>query len=224
MSDAETRALGRVAAVLLVASLARLAWGSVPRSEPPAAPDALPDLLAASRERAEEERTRQTPLGPGERLDPNRVSAVELDRLPGVGPATANALIRSRETEGPFRVPEDLLRVRGIGPALLGRIRARLDLDDPPPGPPGRRSEEGQGAAAGRPRAAGMAKAPAPLDLNRADTMALQSLPGVGPALARRIVEARSQAPFRTVDDLLRVRGIGPVTLTRLRPLVTVSR
>jgi competence protein ComEA len=69
-----------------------------------------------------------------------------------------------------------------------------------------------------------VAEAAAPLDLNRADTTALQSLPGVGPALARRIVEARSQAPFRTVDDLLRVRGIGPATLTRLRPLVTVSR
>jgi competence ComEA-like helix-hairpin-helix protein len=209
MSDAETRGLGRVAVILLAASLARLAWGSVSPGEPTAAPDVLPLLLAESRERADEARRREAPLGVGERLDPNRANAAELDRLPGVGPSTAEALVRSREAEGPFRVPEDLLRVRGIGPSLLARIRPHLDLDDPP---------------RGRRHAAGPAPGPALVDLNRADTLALRDLPGVGPALARRILEARSRGPFRTVDDLLRVRGIGPATLARLRPLVTVTR
>jgi len=226
MSDVETRALGRVAVVLLAASVARLVWGSVPPAEPPAAPDALPALLSASRERAEEERARQAPLGTGERLDPNRASAAELDRLPGVGPATAEALVRSRDAEGPYLVPEDLLRVRGIGPALLGRFRPHLDLDDPPVAARGRRTGRGstQGGGGGSRRAEVTPAPPAPVDLNHADTLVLRSLPGIGPALARRIVEARSEAPFRIVDDLLRVRGIGPATLARLRPLVTVTR
>ncbi|MEJ2359546.1 MAG: ComEA family DNA-binding protein [Deinococcales bacterium] len=53
--------------------------------------------------------------------------------------------------------------------------------------------------------------------LNEAGVEALTRLPGIGPALARRIVAAR---PFATVDDLLRVPGIGPKTLAALRPRV----
>jgi len=53
--------------------------------------------------------------------------------------------------------------------------------------------------------------------LNEADVRALTRLPGIGPALAKRIVAAR---PFATVDDLLRVRGIGPKTLAALRSRV----
>lgn len=58
------------------------------------------------------------------------------------------------------------------------------------------------------------------LDVNRASEAELELLPRIGPAMARRIVEAR---PFTNVDDLLRVRGIGARTLERLRPLVEVD-
>lgn len=224
MADAETRALGRTALLLLAASVVRLAWGDPTPEPPPGGPDALPELLAASRDRADQEEARGKPLRAGERLDPNRASAVELDRLPGVGPATAEALVRDREAEGPYRTAEDLLRVRGVGPALLARLGPHLDLSDPPPGRPVRSGAGGRDATeADGGRAGGGGVPRAPVDLNRADTTALQSLPGVGPALARRIVEARRQTPFRSVDDLLRVGGIGPATLARLRPLVRVS-
>lgn len=56
-----------------------------------------------------------------------------------------------------------------------------------------------------------------PLDVNRATPAELELLPRIGPAMAQRIVEAR---PFASVDDLTRVRGIGPRTLETLRPLV----
>lgn len=55
------------------------------------------------------------------------------------------------------------------------------------------------------------------VSLNRADAETLQVLPGIGPALAARIVAGR---PFRRVDDLEGVSGIGPATMERLRPLV----
>ena len=60
-----------------------------------------------------------------------------------------------------------------------------------------------------------------PTDLNRATAADLEALPGIGPVLAERIVASRAQAgPFASVDDLKRVRGIGPATTARLRPLV----
>ncbi len=60
--------------------------------------------------------------------------------------------------------------------------------------------------------------APLPvININSASLQQLESLPGIGPALARRIVAGR---PYRTVDELLRVSGIGEKLLRRLRPLV----
>lgn len=60
-----------------------------------------------------------------------------------------------------------------------------------------------------------------PINLNRAGAAQLESLPGVGPALARRIIEYRAQnGGFRTVDDLDDVKGIGEKKLEKLRPFV----
>lgn len=65
--------------------------------------------------------------------------------------------------------------------------------------------------------------APAPLELNRADGAALEGLPGVGPVLAGRILQWRlDNGPFRSVDELGEVSGIGDATLARLRSLVRV--
>jgi len=55
-----------------------------------------------------------------------------------------------------------------------------------------------------------------PLDLNRADAVALQVLPGIGPGRAAAIVAARSQRPLRTLSDLELIRGIGPKTVAGL--------
>lgn len=62
-----------------------------------------------------------------------------------------------------------------------------------------------------------------PIDINRAPAEVLETLPGVGPATAAAIIDDRTRnGPFSTVDDLDRVSGIGPATLSRLRDLVTV--
>jgi DNA uptake protein ComE-like DNA-binding protein len=60
-----------------------------------------------------------------------------------------------------------------------------------------------------------------PLDVNRASEPELARLPGVGPALASRIVAAR---PFADVDELRRVKGVRRATLERLRLHVIVGR
>jgi competence protein ComEA len=63
-----------------------------------------------------------------------------------------------------------------------------------------------------------------PLDINRATAAELEKLPGIGPSLARRIVEWReTRGPFRSVEDLLQVPGIGPKTLEGIRDKITVT-
>jgi len=62
------------------------------------------------------------------------------------------------------------------------------------------------------------------LDINRATWVEWTQLEGIGDSLAQRIVADREQnGPFRSVDDLRRVSGIGPKTLARLRPWLDVS-
>lgn len=64
------------------------------------------------------------------------------------------------------------------------------------------------------------------VDLNAADWPELAALPGIGPTLAKRIVASRAaEGPFPAVEDLCRVRGIGPLTLARVRShLVALPR
>jgi competence protein ComEA len=57
-------------------------------------------------------------------LDLNQATEDELDLLPGVGPATAKAIVDYRTAHGPFSSVDDLLDVRGIGPAKLDGFRA----------------------------------------------------------------------------------------------------
>jgi len=67
-------------------------------------------------------------------------------------------------------------------------------------------------------------KAPSPqslLDLNTASKKELQSIKGIGPVLAERIIDGR---PYRTVDDLLKVKGIGPKKLENIRPYFVVGK
>ena len=65
---------------------------------------------------------------------------------------------------------------------------------------------------------------PHPVNINTADESELASLPGIGPAYAHRILVYRqNHGPFRSVDDLLAVRGIGPKRLAALRPLLRLD-
>lgn len=61
------------------------------------------------------------------------------------------------------------------------------------------------------------------VDVNTADVAALDTLPGVGPATAQRIIaEREANGRFKSIDDLARVPGIGPKRLEQLKDLVTV--
>ena len=119
----------------------------------------------------------------------------------------------------------------------------RFDREDPPPPiPPGPRARAAPRWAATRPdppepasavqspRTRGTATPPVPvaqprpLDLNHATTDEISRLPGVGPSLARRIVEERDRrGRFESSDSLRGILGMGPKKLAALREHVTVG-
>lgn len=70
----------------------------------------------------------------------------------------------------------------------------------------------------------GEVEAATQIDLNSADSAALQTLPGVGPVTAESILTWRTEhGRFNTIDELLEVSGIGPKTLDKLRPRVIIG-
>ncbi len=60
------------------------------------------------------------------------------------------------------------------------------------------------------------------INVNTATQAELETLPGIGPVYAARIIEYRKHSPFQTVDELINISGIGDKRLASIRPLVTV--
>lgn len=118
-----------------------------------------------------------------------------------LGGASVVGVAWSVMTSTPRATPE--VEVRGVVPvAAPERERPRLQTSE----------------------SAEPAPAAAKINLNTATATELEVLPGIGPALAARIVEYRTTSgPFRSVDELDEVKGIGPRILERLRPLIAVE-
>lgn len=131
----------RVALALVLAAALLPARFRVQVESPPARPPCAPDgrgepprhWLGCAADPGD-----RRPLAADERLalglpiDPNTAGARELAHVPGLSPRLAEAVVRSREQEGPYREVDDLRRVRGIGPRRLEQARAALRIEVAP--------------------------------------------------------------------------------------------
>jgi len=153
-------------------------------------------------------------------IDLNQADSATLQQLSGIGPHLAARIVNYREKNGPFSQFEDLKQVHGIGPATLERLRvvATVVADKRP------------SASKANALSAAEQYIPKPppaklIDLNRATKEDLMTLPGIGPALAGRILEDRdSKGAFQSVEDLMRIRGIKEKTMEKLRPFLIVAK
>ena len=184
---------------------------SGPATAAPASADGEPDTESAAA--AEPESETESTTEPGTEIVVHVSGAVGepgVVRLPGR--ARVDDALRAA---GGATEEADLSAVNLARPLADGE-----QIHVPVPGEEPRTLPDGPADAAAEPSDSADG---APIDLNTADAAELEELPGVGPAIAQRILEHREKnGPFTSVDGLLEVSGIGPATLEEIRGRATV--
>jgi competence protein ComEA len=171
-------------------------------------------------------------------IDLNRAGAEDLEAIPGVGPVLARRIIDYRKTHGPFKKIDDLQEVSGLSPQNLQKLKPYLGLGSPeeivPPdweaamalgkSASGTYIESQDGRLTGgkgglQPKTPGRV-----IDPNLASKADLETLPGIGPVLAQRIIDYRlSHGPYKKIADLRKVSGIGRKKLEKIKPYLTIG-
>jgi competence protein ComEA len=155
-------------------------------------------------------------------VDLNSASKSDILQLPGVGEKMADRILASRDSSNGFATPENLRGVKGIGKTRYETLKPHLTVEpneqfvkspgDAPQPTMSSRRESKKDLQPGT-----------KIDVNRATVEELQKLEGIGPVMAAKIIEERAKGPFRSPDELRRVKGIGPKTMDKIRPFVTVT-
>jgi competence protein ComEA len=151
----------------------------------------------------------------GEIVNLNTADKAAIENLPGIGSTMADNIIAAR----PFKNVDDLKNVKGIGQVKFDKLK---DLVTVKAAKASKKIEsEATSTTQSTSQATKQSTSVGPVDLNTADKSALESLPGIGPALAEKIIAAR---PFKSVDDLKNVSGFGQAKFDNLKNLVAVNQ
>ncbi len=164
----------------------------------------------------------------------NTANTADLQGLTMIGPVRAQSIVDYRQRNGAFQSVEDLINVSGIGPKTMDRLRSSITIGQgvaeqtaqgdsikvPPTG-----VEVVQQVAESVDKTVAEAGRDSLININTATATQLEELSGIGPVKAGNIIQWRDfHGGFQSVDDLIQVSGIGPKTLERMRPDVSVGK
>jgi competence ComEA-like helix-hairpin-helix protein len=159
---------------------------------------------------------------PQQKINLNQADKNTLMTLPGIGPSTADAIISHRQQHGPFPTVESLTSVAGIKQATLGKLAPYLVVDSvySPSLPSSQNAQEPEILLRKPSKSSPSFKA---IPINTATQAEIETLPGIGPVLAKSIIAEREKKRFDRVEDLRRVSGIGPKRLEQIRDFIWID-
>ncbi len=152
-------------------------------------------------------------------VDINSATQAELEAVKGIGPVTAKKIIENR----PYKSLADLKKA-GLSPKEITAFKPYLTAQPAPaaaaPAAAPKAAKTVEPGTAKTAKGAQAAKpAPGtPVDVNTADQKVLEALPGIGPTLAKRIMEAR---PLQNLDELAKVKGMSKTKIAALKDKIT---
>ena len=156
----------------------------------------------------------------GALIDINTADEKSLESLPGVGKATAKAIVAGR----PYKSVDDLKRVKGMSDAKVQALKDKVTVGrTTAPAAPTAASQKATSAqkpATEKPSKAVSKLAPGQrININTATKQEIDALPGIGPVKAQAIIDGR---PYDKPEDIMKVKGIKQKTFDKIKDNITV--
>lgn len=175
-----------------------------------------PQEKASEKASSESKGASSSPRDGSSYVNINTATAVELETLPGVGPALAREIIAGR----PYKTVAELDRVKGIGPSKLSQLRGKVTADGSAPPQGVADVDASKGGTKKKKSGVSSLRPGEMINLNTASQSDLEKLPTIGASKAKAIIAGR---PYEKIEDVMKVSGIKEGTFTKIKEHISVK-